>query len=531
MESRTEGKPTPAGRPAPAGKPAPAGPPRKPSKKRRGKIGYKELLVAIIVIVVIWQVGKAVTGSGSKNQPGGVNAGSSATPSQAGGPSLMKPAPTTPAPEVTIGGHPVAAGGGPMILANPGMVSPGGYVTIDGSGFTPGSTVAVFLKTTPQSGGTMMGSAKATKWGTSTVVFKMPSTATGESATVVAQQQNGNATGKTATAQIMTPLGIGQVTIDGKSAGKPGQAATISASGFGHGEKVNVYWGRVAGTPVTTLTASPAGTIGEAVVPVGIAPVGPTTLVLVGQTTHTTATAPYQMLGLYPSVVPHPYAVKAGHSVTVTGTGFAPNEQVLFYLNAASGQPALAATASAGGAMSLSFMVPFGLKGQQTLTAVGDESRASVDSGFTVLPYSPSAQASTYGAMPGTNISFYATGFAANEVVEVYTGRGKGANGTLVTAFRVSAKGTAADAGNYILPNMGGAEVFTLVGQESGGVTTAKVTVTAPPGGGQVSVPAQAPYVLPPSLGGAPTAAPSAPAAPGQAPAGGASKPAAKAKP
>jgi hypothetical protein len=410
---------------------------------------------------------------------------------------------------VTIGGHPVAAGGGPMILANPGMVSPGGMVTIDGSGFTPGSSVSVFLKE-GNSGAKMMGTGKAAKWGTVTVVFRMPSTMTGQSSTVIAQQNGGAA--KTAQAQIMTPLGIGQVVIDGKSAGKPGQKVTISATGFGHGEKVNVYWGRVAGTPVTTLTASPAGGVGQATVPVGIAPVGPTTLVLVGQTTHTTATAPYQMLGLYPSVVPHPYAVRAGHPVTVTGTGFAPNEQVLFYLNAAGGQPALAETASAGGTMSLSFMVPFGLKGAQTLIAVGDESRASVDSGFTVLPYNPTAQASTYGAMPGTNISFYATGFAKNEVVEVYTGRGKGANGTLVTAFRVNSKGSAANAGNYILPNGGGATTFTLVGQLSGGVAVAKVNVTAPPMGGQVNVPSQPPYVLPPSLGGKPTAQPSAPA-------------------
>jgi hypothetical protein len=421
---------------------------------------------------------------------------------------------------VTIGGHQVAAGGGPMILANPGMVSPGGPVTIEGSGFTPKASVAVFLKEGRAGGGKLMGTGYASKWGTVTVGFKMPSTMTGESATVVAQQQNGSA--KTAQAQILTPFGIGQVTIDGKSAGKPGQKLTISAMGFGHGEKVNVYWGRVAGTPVTTLTASPAGSIQGATIQVGIAPVGPTTLVLVGQTTKTTATASYLMLGLYPSVVPHPYAIKAGHPVTVTGSGFAPNEQVLFYLNAAGGMPALAATASATGTTSFSFMVPFGLKGAQTLTAVGNESRAEVGSGFTVLPYNPSAQASTYGAMPGTNISFYATGFAKNEVVEVYTGRGKGANGTLVTAFRVNSKGSAADAGNYILPNGGGATAFTLVGQLSGGVAVAKVNVTAPPMGGQVNVPSQPPYVLPPSLGGKPTAAPSAPGGPaGTSPAGG----------
>ena len=291
--------------------------------------------------------------------------------------------------------------------------------------------------------------------------------------------------------------------------GKPGDTATVSASGFGPGEKIDVFWGRVAGTPAATLTADGSGSVGQASVPVGVAPTGPTTLVLVGEKTKTTATAPYQMLGLYPVLTPHPYAVQPGHSVTLTGSGFAPGEQVLFYLNTASGTPALTATASSGGGLSLSFVVPFGLKGSQTLTAVGDQSRAAVDSGFDVLSYNPSAQASTYGALPGTTISFYASGFAANEVVEVYLGHGQGNSGTLVSAFRVNSHGNAAAAGNYVIPNGAGpALYFTLVGQQSGGTATAKVSVTAP--SQPVTVPSQPPYALPPSLGGTPSPQPSA---------------------
>ena len=104
-----------------------------------------------------------------------------------------------------------------------------------------------------------------------------------------------------------------------------------------------------------------------------------------------------------------------------------------------------------------------------------------MDSGFDILPYSPSAQASTYGALPGTTISFYASGFAANEVVEVYLGRGQGNSGTLVSAFRVNSHGSAAAAGNYVIPNgTGPALYFTMVGQQSGGTATAKVSVTTP---------------------------------------------------
>jgi hypothetical protein len=470
-----------------------------PANKRR-KIGWKHVAAAAAAVVIVWQVADAVTGSGH---------GTSATASgrQPAVRALVPPSRPTRVPTVTLGGHAVAAGGGPIILVNPGLVTPGGQVAVQGSGFHPGTSVAVFLEAQHSSKGTMVGQALASKYGTLNTGFTMPSSMIGATATVVAQQAGG---GETATAQIVTPIGIGRVTIDGKAAGKPGDTATVSASGFGPGEKVDVFWGRVAGTPAATLTADGSGSIGEASVPVGIAPTGPTTLVLVGETTKTTASAPYQMLGLYPVLEPHPYAVQAGHSATLTGSGFAPGEQVLVYLNAASGTPALTTTASSNGSLSLNFMVPFGLKGSQTLTAIGDESRAAVDSGFDVLPYSPVAQASTYGAMPGTSISFYASGFAANEVVMVYLGRGQGNSGQLVSAFRVNTHGSAAAAGTYVIPNGAGPGLyFTMVGQESGGSAIAKVSVTAP--SQPVNVPSQPPYVLPPSLGGKPTPKPSTP--------------------
>jgi hypothetical protein len=306
----------------------------------------------------------------------------------------------------------------------------------------------------------------------------------------------------------VSPGGVGSATIVGKAAGKPGDTVTVSAHGFGPGEKVNVFWGRASGIPVVSLTAGSSGSL-RASVPVGVAPVGPTTLVLVGTKTRTTATAPYLMLGLYPSTVFHPYAVRAGNSITFTGSGFAPGEQVLIYLNASTGMPALTTTATGGGAFSVRFVVPFGLKGGQRLTSIGEQSRASVSSGFTVLPYSPEAQASTYDALPGTSVSFYASGFAANEVVLVYAG-GRGSNGQLVTAFRVSSKGSAGNAGHYIVPSgVGPGLYFRLVGQKSGGSAAAKISVAAP--AQPVTVPTQRPYVLPPSLGGKPVHAAKAP--------------------
>ncbi|HWF80446.1 MAG TPA: hypothetical protein VN695_07655 [Streptosporangiaceae bacterium] len=458
-------------------------------EQKKSKLNWKTLLTVAVAVVILWQLAHVFTGGHGKSTAG---APKSSAPS-----SIPK---STPAPTVTLGGHRVAAGGGPLVILNPGLVSPGGHVEVIGSGFAPKTGVTVYLKTGKSAKVVARGHTSGS--GMVTTGFAFPAGGTAAKATVVAQ-----AGGRQASASLVTPGGMATAKIYGKAAGKPGDHVTVNASGFTPGEKVNAYWGRVNGTPAATLTAGSAGTLSMASVPVGIAPVGPTTLVLVGTKSHATATAPYQMLGLYPSVTMHPWAAKAGSPVTFTGSGFAPSEPILIYLDASGGTPALTATASSNGTFSVGFVIPFGLKGTQRLTAVGSQSRTSVTSGLDILPYMPSAQASTYDALPGTALTFYGKGFAPNEVVLVYANGGPGRGGSLVSAFRVSSKGSAADVGHYVVPSGTGPGLgFTLVGKKSGGTAHAKVSVGAAPQG--VTVPPQKPYVLPPSLGGKPTSPP-----------------------
>ena len=468
------------------------------AKKPPKKYSWKSLLITVIVLVIIWQLAHVVMQSRSKT--------AGAPPKTVAPPTSQAP---TPVPTVTLGGHRVAAGGGPVVILNPGLVAPGGHVGVIGSGFAARTSVVVWLRTGRRSSGRIVGRGRTSATGNVTTGFSVPTGYTGAKATVVVQQPGG----ASGTAELSTPGGMGSATIAGKAVGKPGDTATVSATGFGPGEKINVYWGRVSGIPAATLTADSSGGVSSASVPVGIAPTGPTSLVLVGMKTHTTATVPYTMIGLYPSVLTHPYAVRDGKSVYFGGSGFAPNEQILIYLDAARGVPALTATADSSGKFKVSFVVPFGLKGKNTLTAVGEQSRASTSSGLDILPYSPSAQASTYDAAPGTQLTFYASGFAANEVVLVYAQQGK-----LVTAFRVDGKGSAGAAGHYMVPSgAGNGLIFTLRGQKSGGSAAAKVKLTAPPQ--PVNIPPQPPYVLPPSLGGKPPATHSPASSPASHPA------------
>jgi hypothetical protein len=485
-------------------------PPENPPTKRSGKSKWKPILAGLVVVAIAYEGVHVFNGGGGK----AVKASSSSSPSASATSPIPRPSPST---RVTLGGHSVAASGQPILLLNPGLVAPGGQVSVQGSGFDPGSTVVVRLVAKRSSQGTEVAMGKINKTGSLFTQFTMPSSASGSGATVVAQEQGSS---KSATAQLVSPAGAASASIVGKAAGQPGNTVTVSATGFGPGETVNVFWGRMNGTPAATLTADGSGSISRASVKVGVAPVGPTTLVLVGTKTAATATAPYQMLGLYPSTTPHPYAVLSGKTMTYTGTGFAPGERVLIYFNASGGMPALTVQANSDGNFSTSFVVPFGLTGRQTLTAIGEQSRAAVTTGFSVLPYTPSAQVSTYGAMPGTTVSFYASGFAPDEVVMVYLGRGQGNSGQLVSAFRVDGRGNAAAAGKYVIPNGTGPGLyFTMVGQHSGGTATAKVSVTAP--AQPVTVPSQPPYTLPPSLGGTSSAQPSAGQSSGSQPSAG----------
>ncbi len=108
----------------------------------------------------------------------------------------------------------------------------------------------------------------------------------------------------------------------------------------------------------------------------------------------------------------------------------------------------------------------------------------------------PNAQASTYGGLPGTTISFYASGFARQEVVHVYVGGGLGGGGTLVSCFNTDDKGNAAAAGSYVIPgNAQGKLTFALIGSKSGGKASAALTVSAAPS--PVQVPPQPPFTCP----------------------------------
>jgi hypothetical protein len=408
----------------------------------------------------------------------------------------------TPPPNTNVNGVLVPGGGAPIVTLDPGIVRPDTPVTISGAGFDVGSRVDILLTTgTGKNAKSVpLRTVTAGKFGDFYVTLPFPAQAPGaaDSTRQVTAQQQGST--KVAKAEAQMAAGAAGVAKLSAVVGKPGDTVTLTVSGFSPGEDLAVYWGRISGPPSATLKADSSGAVSKAPLKVGISSVGTTSVVIVGQKSGAAASLPFQVLKLYPSIALKPYAVKAMNPVGFTGKGFMPGERVLVRLNAASGPPVAVLQANEGGAFtSGGFVVPYQLKGAQRLIFTGELSRATVSSSFTVLPYMPMVRASTYGGSPGTIVSFYGTGFGANEAVHVFAAKGKGAKGELVTAFRTDASGSARAAGRYTIPGDAGDSVlFTLVGQRSGGSAT--VTFKVDNSAGPVDVAPQAPYSLPPDL-------------------------------
>ncbi|MGI5237543.1 hypothetical protein [Dactylosporangium sp. CA-139066] len=476
----------------------PRGKGRRKRAKAKFKLSRKRVLLAGAAAVLMVLVGRSLLPALGVSAPGLGGGGAEETPTE-----VQTKAP--PAPTIDLNGVLVQGGGSPMITLNPGLVRLGGGVTVSGSGFDQGSMVDVYLGPSSQPGQKapknagkphQVATAKAGKWGVFTANFSMPNTMSAPVQEVTAQARGSD---KVAKAEASVAQGAGQATLSA-IVGRPGDVVNLTVKGFTPGEQLNVYWGRINGDPNLTLKADEDGSVGKTPIKVGVTAVGTTSLIVVGKTSGAAASAPFQVLRLYPSIKLAPYAVKATQKITFSGSGFAPGERVLVRLNAAGGQPVMAVeTDGAGTFKGAGLVMPFQLKGAQSLVFMGEQSRAAVSTGFTILPFTPQARTNAYGGLPGTVVNFYATQFAPNEAVHVTVRTAKGAKPELVAAFRVDAKGTARAVGQYTIP--GDTEdtvVFQLHGQRSDAVATVNFKVDK--SGGPVDIPSAKPYVVPKDL-------------------------------
>lgn len=424
--------------------------------------------------------GGAVAGDASPS-PDGFSAKATATlqpvPAAASGAPAASPgAAATP---IAVGGIPLK-GRGPLILLNPATVRPGSTVGIIGGGFDANATIDLVAKRDERDKGEPITFVQADKGGSfGGVNFTVPTSFSRGNFIVEARQRNSDkiarATGLVASTAASIKLGI--------QVGKPGEEVAFSAQGFAPDEELRVYWNAVAGEPVAVMRTDGGGAVRQADVRVPFGAVGLNTFIFVGEKSLAPVTMQFQLLSLFPVVTVSSYAIKADNEIRFSGKDFGPNERVLVYFNTPDGPPLGATQANADGTFTDvgGLVVPFGLKGQQTLVFVGEQSRAPATVTFDILSYTPNVQPSTYGGRPGTAVSFYAVGFARAEVVNVFVGRTRDNAGKLVSCFRTDDRGNAGAAGSYVIAGNApaGPMQFTFVGGKSGATTTTSLEVAA----------------------------------------------------
>jgi hypothetical protein len=391
------------------------------------------------------------------------------------------PAQPTPTPVVLqLQGTNISVVRKPLLLLNPSTVRQGSSIGVSGGGFDAGATIDLVTKQKDDDKGTPITFVQVDKsGGFGGVSFAVPDSMPRGSFIIEARQRDGN---KLARATAIVAGGAPQVKL-GTQVGKPGDTVELSAGGFGPDEDVKVYWNGISGTATGTLHSDGNGSVRQGSITVPFGAVGDNGFVFVGVKSQSPVTVPFQLLNLYPSVELSSYAIKPDNVMTFTGKDFGPSEQVMAYLNSPDGAPLATIQANAQGGFTNAggFVVPFGLRGKQTVIFMGEQSKAPTTASFDTLPYTPSVQPSTYGGRPGTTLAFYATGFARNEVVHTYVGRSDKSAGKEVTCFLTDPKGNAAAAGSYIVPGdaQAGQLVFTLVGARSQATTTTALDVVA----------------------------------------------------
>jgi LysM repeat protein len=417
------------------------------------------------------------TGAAAKGQATGPVSAATATALAA----LATPSGPTPTPLVVqIQGTSIAVERKPLVLLNPSTVRQGSSLGVTGSGFDPGGTVDVVVKQQATDQGEAITFVQVDKsGGFGGVTFAVPDTLPRGSFIVEARQRNSD---KVARATAVIAGGSPQVKL-GTQAGKAGDTVELSAQGFGGEEDIKVFWNAVTGDAVATLRTDGSGAVRQGSIRVPFGAVGNNGFIFVGDKSQSPLTVPFQLLNLYPDVTLNSYAIKPDNVLSFTGKDFGPNEVVTVYLNSPDGQPLEAIQANADGSFENAggFLVPFGLHGKQTLIFVGQQSKAPTTASFDTLPYTPSAQPSTYGGRPGTTLTFYAVGFARNEIVHAVIGRTRESAGNEVSCFRTDAAGNAASAGSYMVPGdaQAGQLIFTLIGSKSEASATAALEVIA----------------------------------------------------
>lgn len=288
---------------------------------------------------------------------------------------------------------------------------PGSILSFNGSGFAPNETI----KVTETNSTVVLSTFTADPTGSFGAAggFALPASFHG-------QTKNFTLTGSNSKATASTGMTVGDFYAYASPSSyylTPGASLSFSGGGFAAGETVQVYQGTNT-TAVTSFVTGIDGTFvtaGSVAIPFS-ASNSTISYTLVGQSSRASASVSTGVGSFYPSISPSEYYVTPNSTITISGSGFAPNEMVSV---AISGGTTLSATTSSLGKLSASIIVPFNKSGSATVTATGAMSHAVATVGVTMASFYGSVSPSAYYLFPGDMVSFMGSGFAPNEIVTI----------------------------------------------------------------------------------------------------------------
>jgi hypothetical protein len=249
----------------------------------------------------------------------------------------------------------------PSITPSAWYTAPGSVISIAGTGFAPGESVAIVAgsksasTTANSSGAFMLGS------------FTLPATG-GSSVTLTATGATSDAV---ATANISLSALSPWLTFSTYWA-QGGSALTIFGNGFAGGESVTLKSGsQTLGS--ATAASNGAFTFAGAV---PFAPAGTVTITGTGATSGAVGSGQMQVAPVYTSFTLGSYAVTRGNALEVKGSGYLPNEPVQITTGNTGSTVVLTVNADASGAFdSSSYVIPASTpSGNMTVTAFGTHS-------------------------------------------------------------------------------------------------------------------------------------------------------------
>ncbi|MGE5618993.1 MAG: hypothetical protein ACM3US_07000 [Sphingomonadaceae bacterium] len=393
--------------------------------------------------------------------------GQSSGPAPAGTASRGGQARATPQ-TVTIGSQQLQEELRPFLVLRTGQVRRGGPLVVGGQLFEPYQELELALR---GEGGDddstlVLGTAVTDKNGVmADTSFPLPENlASGVYAVVAVPTMGGGPV--EASVRVESDQTWGRLTSDTT---KPYSAVGFEAGGFKPGENVAVYLDNLGTQPLSVAVASDQGDI-SGVLRVPFAQEGSHSVLFYGDQSRMPAEVGLTILGFYPWVVLDNYSPGPEQQVGFAGSDFAPGETVHVFFNSLESGPVAAVQVGDDGTFKAPGAVRLapGLKGEQTLLFVGNQSQTTSEVEFTIQPYPSVLQLTLWAGPPGSEVAFVGNGFAAGEEVNAYVGEpGQGAP---VSTFRADEKGNFSDAGAIRIPHDAEPGEFTLsvTGQVSG---------------------------------------------------------------